>query len=239
MNAPTTPALEKETSTAAPAKQTASELLERHGPTGRLVLVLQRYALTGWIAFFTLLTYNFFILTVSMFTPKPVIAVDESGRVLGTFEYMNPASRTDGEVLAASKTFVQKYMSLDSDHIFEEYTDAMNMMCDNDRAKGAGKDPTEYGDLYRASMQMVQAGYLSRIKAANSRSRVELDRDGAKIVRRADIRATTRLKGTMTFRAGEATQWKTQPFDVTLELRATPRTLLGSAGFCVSKISDN
>ena len=85
----------------APKRLEPNELLGRHGPTGWLILRLQRYALTGWIAFFLLLAVFILLVFASTLAPKPVVAVNAAGRVLGRMEYLGPDSRSNIEIRSA------------------------------------------------------------------------------------------------------------------------------------------
>ena len=84
-----------------PLKLTPNELLEKHGPAGWLVRRLQAYALLGWILFGVTLALHFALILVSTLSPRPIVAVAASGRVLGTLEYLSPTSRSDADILAA------------------------------------------------------------------------------------------------------------------------------------------
>ena len=113
----------------APKPQTPSALLNAHGPTGGLIVRLQRYALLGWAVALLLALLLIGFVVLDKVTPTPVLAVDAGGRVLGSFEYLSPQARSDEEVKSAAKHFLQHYLSLNSETIFEDYTVALNMMC--------------------------------------------------------------------------------------------------------------
>ncbi|MDH5573278.1 MAG: hypothetical protein OEY89_16065, partial [Gammaproteobacteria bacterium] len=75
------------------SKQHRNELMMNHGIHGSLMLKLQRFSVLGWVLFFLLLLANVVVVAIDQIIPEPVIAVDESGRVLGTFEFMDASQR--------------------------------------------------------------------------------------------------------------------------------------------------
>ena len=214
----------------APKRQSGNALLLRHGTSGRLLLSLQRYALLGWIAFFALLSV--FVATVvlsTLFARQPVIAVDEAGRVLGSFEYLDASQRTVQEHLAAARYFTQHYLSLNSSSIDEDYAEAMNLM-----AK----------PLFDASLLLVKDGYLARVKHAGAVAQVSFTSEGASLLSRDGLHSTVRVKGSIHVRAGAgaggaANEAREQLFDLTLDLTAVARSSLSTFGFRVDRVTDN
>lgn len=209
-----------------PAKLTENEILRKHGPAGWLVRKLQRYALLGWGLAFFFLFMHFFIVLVSSFSPRPVVAVDSSGRVLGNIEYLNPSERTDDEIIAASKRFAGFYMSLNAETIYDDYAQAMNMMDD---------------ELLVATQQALKAdNYLARVSDAKARSWLEFDRqDGARIIERRDLAAQVRLVGNIMMDAGGKDGVVARPFDITLTTKTVARNSSAPSGIKIVSRKDN
>jgi hypothetical protein len=199
-----------------------------HGASGRLVVTLQRYALTGWIAFFLLLILNVLIVVFSTFAPKPVVVVDEQRRVLGTMEYLNGSNRSDGEVLGAAMYVAQNCLSLNADTIENDVSECMNLM---DKP------------MFDKWLAMLKDGYVQRIKEAGARSTVEFSKDGVRLVSRDGLHYKVRLQGTITTRVfAQNTTTATsreQPFDLTVALTAVPRSAVSTRGFALNDLSDN
>lgn len=207
-----------------PEKLGANDILKKHGPAGWLVRSLQRYAMLGWLLFFILLGMIFVTNLVKMFVPQPVFAVDEAGHLLGVIEYLKPTSRTDQEIIAASKYFIQNFLSLNSATIFEDYAAAMNMMA----------------SAYLAETQKAvkDDNYLARVAAAKSRSWLEFAAtDGAKIVERRNMNAQVRLRGNIVVDAGGGRVEK--PFDVMLETEVVARNTNNTSGLVILNRKDN
>lgn len=210
----------------APIKLQANELLKQHGPTGWLIRRLQRYALTGWIAFFALLVVFVMLIFLSTFAPRPVVAVDEGGHVLGNLEYITPSSRTDAEILAGAQHFLANYLSLNSSTIFEDYSAALNIMTPDLR------------DQTLAAIK--QSGYLGRVQKANTRSRLAFGEDGdrPRVTERDGLAAQVRLKGNMLV-YGADNKPTAQPFDMTLTVSIVARTTKNTQGLQIAAIKDN
>ena len=199
-----------------PLKITANELLAKHGPAGWLVRRLQTYALLGWILFGVTLTLHFVTVLVGTIAPRPIVAVDASGRVLGTLEYLSPTTRTDQDILAASMRFADDYLSLNSATIFNDYAAAMNMMAP---------------PLLKATEEALHHDtYLARVAASHTHSWIEwADGDAApRILSRHGLDAQVRLRGTL-FVEGPGGQVQ-KPFDMTLDTRAVARNSFNTAG---------
>ena len=208
-----------------PAKAKANELLAMHGPTGSLIRQLQRYSLLGWGLFFATLFMHMLIVLVSTLAPKPVVAVDEAGRVLGSIEFLRPSTRSTQELLAASQRFLHSYLSLNSDTIFEDYAEAMNMMSP---------------DLQRITKESLkQDNYLARVQKAKTRSYLEFVQgsNAPTVLDRRDLDATVRLRGTILVEGQGGRVEK--PFDSTLVVRAVPRTTNNTAGLMIIERRDN
>jgi hypothetical protein len=209
-----------------PVKLSKNDILRKHGPFGGLVRSLQRYALLGWILFGVTLMVLLGVSVVHELAPRPVVAVDESGRVLGVFEYLSPATRSDEEITAACKRFAVGYLSLNSETIFEDYAEAMNMM-----------DDQMLADTQAA---LAKDNYLARVKAAKSRSRLEFaPRHGAVVIARRGLEAECRLAGDILIDAGDKSAPTPTPFDMTLGVRVVARNSANTAGLKVSSRKDN
>lgn len=205
------------------AKQLSDkDLLAMHGPTGGLIMRLQRYALLGWGLAFALL----FVLVMYIFLDKifgtPVLAVNEEGQVLGHFEYLSGASRTDDEVLAGGQRFLRDYLSANSAFIMEDYTRALNMMEESLRQQKLN--------------EVLETNYLVRIGEANTRSHLEFS-SSPQIEWRRELQSEVRYRGNVVAQAGKSIV--EQPFDITLTLQAVPRSTLATVGFKVIGIKDN
>ena len=208
-----------------PLKLTPNELLAKHGPAGWLVRRLQAYALLGWILFGVKLALHFALILVSTLSPRPIVAVDASGRVLGTLEYLSPTSRSDADILAASMRFADDYLSLNSATIFNDYAAAMNMMAP---------------DLLHATEQALhQDDYLARVAASRTRSWIEwAPADAApRVLSRHGLDAQVRLRGTL-YVDGPGGEVQ-KPFDMTLETRAVARNSFNTAGIEILARRDN
>lgn len=207
-----------------PAKAVANEILTNHGPTGWLVRWLQRYALLGWALFLFVLVMHFLIVFVSTFAPRPVVAVDASGRVLGTMEYLAPSARSNEEIIAASKRFAMLFMSLNSATIYEEYAEAMNMMGEELAAQ--------------TQMSLKSTNYLTQVEKAKAHSWLEFAPDGgATILARDGLTARVRLVGNIMVDTGSEPIAK--PFDITLETEAVARNFANTSGLKIIARKDN
>jgi hypothetical protein len=207
-----------------PTKLSANEILKKHGPAGWLVRKLQFYGMLGWILFFVTLGMFFLTTLVRSLAPQPVIAVDEAGRVLGVMEFLNPSSRSDEELKAASMRFAQLYLSLNSETVFEDYSAAMNMMSPE--------------LLKRTQDALKTDNYLARVLQAKSRSWLEFAQpDGAKVVERHNLNAQVRLHGNIVV---DGTGGRvSQPFDMTLETQAVARNTNNTTGINILSRKDN
>ena len=200
--------------------------LALHGTQGRLIITLQRYALLGWLAFFVLLFLMMALIFISTFAPKPVIAVDANGRVLGTLEYLSGTSRTTQEIEAAAQYAAENCLSLNADTIENDITECMNMMAE---------------PLYNQWLNMLKAGYVSRIKQAAGRSTVQFDKDGVQLLSRKALVSMVHLKGKLETHTlvGTSSESRAQPFDMTLTLTAIPRSSISTRGFRLDELKDN
>ncbi len=207
-----------------PGKIAANEILRNHGAAGWLVRRLQRYALLGWGLFFFVLIMHFLLIFASTFAPRPVVAVDESGRVIGALEYLKPSTRSDQEVIAASKRFATQFMSLNSATIYEDYAEAMNMM-----------GP----ELLGITQQSLKAdNYLARVEHSKARSWLEFAQNGGvHIIERRGLNAQVRLTGNIVIDAGTGPVPK--PFDITLETESVARNSTNTSGLLILARRDN
>jgi len=211
-------------------KQSANEILLKHGPMSSLVRSLQRYALLGWFLFFLTLGAHFLLVMLSTLTPRPVIAVDESGRIIGNLEFLTANTRSDQELMAASMRYVQNFMSLNSETIFEDYAAAMNMMA------------PELLDKTRENI--LANNYLAVVAKAHTRSRITFGGGEAApvVLGRKDLDADIRLRGTIFVFDGRvkgSVSEVKKPFDVTIHVRAVPRNSMNTAGIIILDWKDN
>lgn len=159
------------------------------------------------------------VLMVLVLKPTPVMVVDESGNPIGQYEWFDSQSRSEIEVLASSKRFVQSYISLNSATIFEDAAIALNAMCDplQDETKKEWKDKGYLARVYNA-------GAVSRVSFDDEKSTIELDRG----------RGVLRLVGTLYV---GVKQPQASPFDIALELIVVPRHPSNTLGVEVCAIS--
>ena len=209
-----------------PVKLKANEILAKHGPAGWLIRRLQRYALLGWVLFFVVLFLHFVSEIASNFVPRPIVAVDASGRILGNIEYLNAGTRSDDEIIAASKRFASSYMSLNAATVFDDYAQAMNMMGD---------------ELLAATQQSLKAdNYLARVAAAKARSWLEFSQqDGARLVERHGLTAQVRLVGNIVIDGGGKDGVVSKPFDITLTTESVARNTSNTSGIKIVTRKDN
>lgn len=207
------------------SKQHRNELIMNHGIQGSLVLKLQRFSVLGWMLFFFLLVANVMVVAIDQIIPEPVIAVDESGRVLGTFEFMDASQRTADEILAGATHFVRNYVNVNSATIFEDYSAAVNMMSP-ELAK------TTLNDVRRT-------GYLTAIKEGETDSRIKFaaGKTAPSIIRREGLETTVHLRGDIVVRSLTGEERAT-PFDLTVFMRLVPRTTLSTHGLQVVDIKE-
>ena len=201
----------------------ANEILKEHGPAGWLVRRLQRYALLGWALFFLVLILHFLLILAGTLAPRPVVAVDAAGHVLGTFEYLAPSTRSDDEIIASGKRFAVLFMSLNSATVFEDYAEAMNMM-----------GPQL---LAATELSLKSDNYLSRVAKARARSWLEFAPNGVRITARSGLNAQVRLAGNIMIDAGGGPVSK--PFDLTLETQAVARNTTNTGGILILARKDN
>lgn len=207
-----------------PLPTTPNELIKGHGPMGGLILRLQRYALLGWVLFFILLFFHFGVILVSSLVPRPVVVVDEAGKVLGELEYLNPSTRSDQELTASSMEFARLFLSLNSETIYNDYAAAMNMMCP---------------ELFELTKEAIRKdNYLRSVELAKSRSWLEFasGANAAAVVERKDLEVVTRVRGILGVQGAELIS---KPFDMTLMLRIVPRNSHHTAGVCIAGRRDN
>lgn len=208
-----------------PTPVTRNDLLNEHGHAGWLIRRLQRYAMIGWLAFFGLAAVFVGYLVVDKLIPVPVLAVDESGRVLGEFEYLSPTSRTDAELVAGAMSFVERYLSVNSDTIYHDYAAALNMMSEALRAQ--------------TLEDVKKTGYLAQIEKTRSRSYVEFYQGDKtpRILSRHDLDSAVRLQGRLVITMND--QEIERPFDMTIDMTTIARNRLATAGLMINAIRNN
>jgi len=207
------------------SKNNRNELIARHGIQGSLMLRLQRFSLLGWFLFIFLLLMNIVVVAIDQIIPEPVIAVDESGRVLGSFEFMDASQRTNEEILAGAIYFVRNYVNVNSSTIFEDYAASVNMMAPSFAQK-------TLEDVRRT-------GYLTAIREAETQSRVKYASGNLKpeIIRREGLEAVVHLRGDIVVRHVNGEERPT-PFDLTVFMKLVPRTTLSTHGLRVVDIQE-
>ena len=207
------------------SKKHRNELIARHGLQGSMVLRLQRFSLLGWFLFSFLLVMNIVVVAIDQMIPAPVIAVDEAGRVLGTFEFMDASQRTNEEILAGAVYFVRNYVNVNSSTIYEDYAASVNMM-----SPAFAKKTLD--DVRRT-------GYLTAIKEAETQSRVKYARgkDAPQIIRREGLEAAVHLRGDIVVRHINGEERPT-PFDLTVFMKLVPRTTLSTHGLQIIDIQE-
>ena len=207
------------------SKNNRNELITRHGIQGSMVLRLQRFSMLGWFLFTFLLLMNIVVVTVDKIIPEPVIAVDEAGRVLGTFEFMDATQRTNEEILAGAIYFVRNYVNVNSSTIFDDYAASVNMMSPEFAKK-------TLDDVRRT-------GYLTAIREAETQSRVKYARGkvAPEIIRREGLEAVVHLRGDIVVRHINGEQRPT-PFDLTVFMKLVPRTTLSTHGLQIVDIQE-
>ena len=191
----------------------AKEALGAHGPTANMAVSLQRYALLGWVLFgFTALVFVIYVF-IQMLRPEPVIAVDESGRISGTIEYLDGTNREDGEVIAALKRWIDAKRSANSSTIYQDVSFYLSMLS---------------GELYQREIKNI-ADTLSPavIEKAGTTSRIEWDDRKTRIVKRNGVNVEMRMVGKLII--GQKTP-VTKQFDIGIAARIVARTPLKSGG---------
>ena len=207
------------------SKNNRNELITRHGIQGSMVLRLQRFSMLGWFLFTFLLLMNIVVVTVDKIIPEPVIAVDEAGRVLGTFEFMDATQRTNEEILAGAIYFVRNYVNVNSSTIFDDYAASVNMMSPVFAKK-------TLDDVRRT-------GYLTAIREAETQSRVKYARGktAPEIIRREGLEVAVHLRGDIVVRHVNGEERPT-PFDLTVFMKLVPRTTLSTHGLQIVEIQE-
>ena len=202
---------------AAPPGLRGNPALRRHGVNGFLLYRLGRYALLGWCCFLVSLTAFFLYALIDALRPAPVLAVDPSGRVLGHFEYLSADARSDAEIIAAARYFAERYLSLNSHSIYDDYAAAMTMMDAAQRAK--------------TTEELRETNYLNKVRRADTRSYLEYLAAPTLVSRDGD-RALVSLSGRMIIysRAELSTERR---FDLLLDLRVVPRNSWATIGMQV------
>lgn len=209
-----------------PASWSKNDLLAMHGKNGFLITRLSRYATTGWIAFFLSMSFFFAYVVVDKLVPVPVIAVNGSGQILGTFEYLDPTTRTDEEVIAASKYFLDRYTSVNSSTVFEDNAIALTMMVPALRQ--------------RTIESLTESSFLVKVEKAKAHSSNEYDKkDGATIIAKRDLLRAVRLKGYLVITPSAGSDVVEKPFDITLDIKIIPRNTFVTAGISVVEIRNN
>jgi hypothetical protein len=209
-----------------PVKLKPNEILLKHGPAGWLIRRLQRYAMLGWVLAFVFLFGHFVLELADRFVPKSVVAVDAAGKLLGTIEYVSAASRSDDEIVASAMRFAKLNLSLNSETIFEDYAESMNMMD---------------SELLAQTQDFLKStGYLAKVKAANAKSRLEFARQTPPtLIDRRDMLAQVRLVGDIIVDTGSKDGPVSKPFDLTIQTKTVARNTGNTAGIVIVSKKDN
>lgn len=209
-------------STVTPEKLSSNELLQKHGPTGSLLLTLQRYALLGWgLALFMVFAFVLAVLA-STLSRKPIIVVNEQGQLIGQVDITNSIHRKDDEIVASAKFFARNYLNINSATVFDDYAQAINLM----------------GPAFRdRTLKAVREdGYLAKIKDGNTTSRITwAEKDAIGFQRHSNDRADVQLRGHILI-AGSPN--KSVPFNVVVSLTVVPRSTLNTYGVVVTGVKD-
>ena len=206
-------------------KKAAPNPLALHGQQGRLIVRLQRYGMMGWLLFFFLLVAVMVLIGISTLAPKPIVAVDQNGRVLGNIEYLRASARTDQEVTAAAAYVAQNCLSLNADNIEDDLAECMNIMAE---------------PLYNQWLEMLKTGYVSRIRNAGARSRVTIEPNGVQILSRKDLVSVVQVRGKVSTRVianGDSSEQE-KPFALEMTLTAIPRSTISTRGFRLDAYKD-
>ncbi|MEK6750543.1 MAG: hypothetical protein AABY83_15295 [Pseudomonadota bacterium] len=204
---------------------TDKELLRMHGPTGGLILRLQRQSVVGYLFGLAALgLFGVYVIIQQLF--PTTLVLDEENRVIGSIHYSDTGARRDIEYVSGVETFLRCYMSSDSHYIFDDYACALSMM-DDDLRKA------RMDELKRDNMQ-----YLNNIQSASVYGRVEFERDGVRVISRHDDRVIVRARGNVVAQAAGGSS-QSRWFDVTLTTHAVARTNDNHAGIRISKMERN
>ena len=213
------------TGTGKPTKAETNPLLN-HGPAGWLINRLQRYAILGWIVAFAVIFLHFFIVTVSVLVPKPVMVVDQGGNLVGQIEYLKTGARSDQEILASSMHYMTLCQSLNSATIYNDMAACMNLQTPELRAITA--------------TALKKDNFLRRVEKIKSRSWLEFGTGttAPAIVSRKGTDFVVRLKGNIFVDMGQK-NIDPKPFDVTLTVRSAPRNSQNTTGIAILDSRDN
>lgn len=216
--------------TGAKALPSAKEILAKHGPAGGLVLSLERYARLGWILFIVTLALFMIYIFVGRIVGSPVLAVDESGRVLGSFEYVGADYRTNDEYVKGVARFSSYYLSFNSATIYNDMALALSAMYDapdtEDDARGQ---------------------YLARLKTTNlpntiaksdSRSYLERDAGYPRVVDGPDADGLVTVQDKGTIRMIVAGTKRPQAYNIFVKVRAVRRSTVYALGTLGIQIID-
>ena len=197
-------------------KLRTKELINMHGPSGKLVMSLRRYALLGWILAAILFVLLVLTLFIDSLRDVPVLAVDETGRVLGTFEYLDNNARTNEEITLTLKRWVDAKTSSNSSTIYEDHFFYQSLCSD---------------ELYLKEINIMQANLApKKIKDAKLSSYVEWDDNQTKILKKEGKNITFNAVGKVVIRESN-TKLK---FNYTISAKIVPRTPKNTSGLIVT-----
>lgn len=184
-----------------------NSLLMRHGPAGSILFSVYRWAVAGWTLFALAVVLLAVITLAERWSPRPVLVVDSSGRVMGQVVWRKV--QDDRALAGGARRFVEAYLSMNSETVFDDYGYALNLMSDA---------------LRRQAIQRIRAtGYLAKIRDAHWWSWVEFTSSRSHLwLRRSSDGGLVHLAGHIVV-IGEARRVEV-PFDLIVDVRSVPRT---------------
>ena len=132
----------------------------------------------------------------------------------------------DLKIISGAKYFLDRYLSLNSGTIYNDYAASLSMMS---------------LDLREQKLSEVKnTGYLARIEGAHSHSFNDYSkgRKKAAIIAKQDLLAAVRLRGNMVVTPENGETFE-RPFDITLEINVVARNTFVTAGIKITNITGN
>ncbi len=211
---------------ASPLKSEKAVRSEDQRQAESFIKKLQRFAILGWFLFFIVFAVLLASYFLGVVLPKPLLVVDSEGRVMGQIDFLEPVKRLDAEIITGGMRFLDFYLSLNSETIFDDYTIATGMM-----------GP----DLLEESKRLIsEDGYLQKIAIAKSRSHIAFDQEEhpPEIISRGEQETAVRYQGVLTmFQENNAPVQN--PFNITLFMKIHPSTSLRRSGIEITALHDN
>ncbi len=206
------------------------DIIKAHGPAGGLLLRLQRSARLGWFLFF--ITAFLFVgyVFIERIIPKPVLAVDESGRVLGTFEYVGGGYRTNEEYTEGVSRWMNYYLSFNAATIYQDVALAASAMHD------VPENPDDARDKYFARLKSTNLP--NTIANSDSRSHLDHDEGYPKVVEGLDKDGCVTVQDKGTIRILVSGVKRPQRYDIFTKVKPVRRSTLYALGTMGLKIMD-